>query len=88
VFKKLLYGWPLTAACTVNLAVGGFERIFGATLFFGTDTMAGKAKLVQRIRFNFVQEAQIWCDRRLDQSALSDQFEPATESGAKEIRPD
>ena len=26
--------------------VGAFERIFGATIFFGTDTMAGKAKMV------------------------------------------
>src|SRR3954451_287913 len=55
--------------------VGGFERIFGATLFFGTDTMAGKAKMVQRSRFNFLQEAQIWYDRNLDQRSLSDEFE-------------
>ena len=47
--------------------VGAFERIFGATIFFGTDTMAGKAKLVQRSRFNFLQEAQIWYNRDLDQ---------------------
>ena len=38
--------------------VSGFERIFGATLFFGTDSMAGRAKMVQRTRFNFLQEAQ------------------------------
>ena len=29
--------------------VGAFERIFGSTIFFGTDSMAGKAKLVQRV---------------------------------------
>jgi hypothetical protein len=26
--------------------VGAFERIFGSTIFFGTDNMVGKAKLV------------------------------------------
>jgi hypothetical protein len=55
--------------------VGAFERIFGATIFFGTDTMAGKAKLVQRSRFNFLQEAQIWYDRNLEQRPLSDEFD-------------
>lgn len=55
--------------------VGAFERIFGSTIFFGTDNMAGKAKLVQRSRFNFLQEAQIWYDRNLDQRSLSDEFE-------------
>lgn len=55
--------------------VGAFERIFGATIFFGTDNMAGKAKMVQRSRFNFLQEAQIWYDRNLDQRPLSDEFE-------------
>ena len=55
--------------------VGAFEMIFGATTFFGTDAMAGKAKMVQRSRFNFLQEAQIWYDRNLDQRSLPDQFE-------------
>jgi hypothetical protein len=55
--------------------VGAFERIFGSTIFFGTDSMAGKAKLVQRSRFNFLQEAQIWYDRNLNQHPLSDEFE-------------
>ena len=55
--------------------VGAFERIFGSTIFFGTDNMVGKAKLVQRSRFNFLQEAQIWYDRNLDQHPLSDEFE-------------
>ena len=55
--------------------ISAFERIFGATIFFGTDSITGKAKMVQRSRFNFLQEAQIWYDRNLEQSALSDQFE-------------
>lgn len=55
--------------------IGAFERIFGATIFFGTDSINGTAKMVQRSRFNFLQEAQIWYDRNLEQRALSDQFE-------------
>jgi Replication initiator protein A len=37
-----------------------FERIFGASIFFGTDTLRGTAKVVQRSRFSFFREAQIW----------------------------
>jgi hypothetical protein len=55
--------------------VGAFERIFGATIFFGTDAMVGKAKMVQRSRFHFLQEAQIWYDHQLEQRALSEHFE-------------
>ena len=55
--------------------VGAFERIFGATIFFGTDQNGTTAKLIQRSRFNFLREAQIWYDRRADQPVLSDQFE-------------
>lgn len=55
--------------------VGAFERIFGATIFFGTESITGKAKMVQRSRFNFLREAQIWYDRNPEQTALSDQFE-------------
>jgi hypothetical protein len=43
--------------------IGAFERIFGATIFFGTDTLQGKATMVQRCRFNFMREAQIWYSR-------------------------
>jgi hypothetical protein len=31
--------------------VGAFERIFGATIFFGTDTTSGRATMVQRCRW-------------------------------------
>src|SRR3954469_10674883 len=33
--------------------VAAFERIFGATIFFGTDSLSGTARVVQRSRFNF-----------------------------------
>jgi hypothetical protein len=55
--------------------VQAFERIFGATIFFGSDRTNGKAKVVQRSRFNFLREARIWYNRDADQSALSEDFE-------------
>jgi hypothetical protein len=55
--------------------VAAFERIFGATIFFGTDTLNGRAKVVQRSRFSFFNETQIWYSRDPDQCSLSDQFE-------------
>ena len=55
--------------------VSAFERIFGATIFFGTDTLSGKAKLVERSRFHFLREARIWYHRRPEQTVLSTEFE-------------
>jgi hypothetical protein len=55
--------------------VQAFERIFGATIFFGTDRMRGTAKMVQRSRFNFLREARIWYNRDPEQSVLSGDFE-------------
>ena len=43
--------------------VAAFERIFGATIFFGTDSLSGTARVVQRSRFSFFHEAQIWYSR-------------------------
>lgn len=43
--------------------IEAFELIFGATMFFGTDTMKGCATVVHRSRFNFLREATIWYDR-------------------------
>ena len=56
--------------------VGAFERIFGATIFFGTDSFRGKATMIQRSRFNSMREAQIWYSREHpDQRTLSSEFE-------------
>jgi hypothetical protein len=55
--------------------MAAFERIFGATIFFGTDMLRGTAKVVQRSRFSFFREAQIWYSRHPDQYPVSDQFE-------------
>ena len=43
--------------------IASFERIFGATMFFGTESQTAKARVVQRSRFNFLREAQIWYNR-------------------------
>ena len=55
--------------------VQAFERIFGATIFFGTDQIKGRANLIQRSRFNFLREARIWYNRDTEQTVLSDDFE-------------
>ena len=55
--------------------VGAFERIFGATIFFGTAGMAGTARVVQRSRFNFLQHAQIWWNRNPDQLVIDETFD-------------
>ena len=55
--------------------VAAFERIFGATIFFGTDSLSGTARVVQRSRFSFFNEAQIWYSRDPQQYPISDQFE-------------
>jgi hypothetical protein len=45
--------------------VASFQRIFGATIFFGTDIQREKATVMHHARFNFMREAHIWysCDR-------------------------
>jgi plasmid replication initiation protein len=55
--------------------VAAFERIFGATMFFGTDSLSRTAKVVQRSRFNFLREAQISYSRQPDKRALGEEFE-------------
>lgn len=56
--------------------VAAFERIFGATMFFGTVAAATKtARVVQRSRFNFLREARIWYARDPAQQSISDEFD-------------
>lgn len=54
--------------------VSAFERIFGATIFFGTESSRLPAKVVHRSRFNFLTEAQIWYNHDSAQPPLSDEF--------------
>ena len=55
--------------------MSGRQRIFGATIFFGTDSTRGRARVVHRARFNFLREAQIWYDRTPAESDGAERFE-------------
>lgn len=55
--------------------VSAFERIFGATIFFGTDTVLPRAKVVQRTRLSFLREAQIWYSRDPNQCPIDEHFQ-------------
>jgi hypothetical protein len=50
--------------------VAAFQRIFGATIFFGTDVQCDKAAVFHQARFNFVSEARIWYSRDHEQQTL------------------
>ena len=52
--------------------VAVFERIFGATIFFGADSVRDRARVVQRARFNFLREAQIWYEWEAGQNDSSE----------------
>jgi Plasmid encoded RepA protein len=55
--------------------IASFQRIFGATIFFGTDTQREKAIVSHQARFNFMREARIWYSRDPNQTALPGGFE-------------
>ncbi len=42
---------------------GSFQRVFGATIFFGTESQPQKALVVHQAQFNFMNEARIWYSR-------------------------
>jgi hypothetical protein len=48
----------------------GLHRIFGATIFFGTDSQREHATVVHSARFNFMSEARIWYSRDPEQKLL------------------
>lgn len=50
--------------------VKSFQRIFGATIFFGTEVQRNKAAVVHQARFNFISEARIWYARDSDPTVL------------------
>jgi hypothetical protein len=50
--------------------IGAFQRIFGATIFFGTDTQRERALIINQARFNFMSEARIWYARDPQQENL------------------
>ena len=50
--------------------IAAFQRIFGATIFFGTDIQRDKATVIHQARFNFMTEARIWYAHDLEQPTL------------------
>jgi hypothetical protein len=55
--------------------IASFQRIFGATIFFGTDTQRERAIVIHQSRFNFMTEARIWYSRNGSQETLPGGFE-------------
>ncbi len=49
--------------------ISAFQRVFGATIFFGTETQR-KASVFHQSRFSFMSEARIWYNRHLNQQTL------------------
>jgi Plasmid encoded RepA protein len=54
--------------------VASFQRVFGATIFFGTDAER-RAAVFHQVRFNFMSEARIWFARDAGQPFLPGGFE-------------
>jgi Plasmid encoded RepA protein len=40
--------------------VEGFQRVFAATIFFGTDDQPGRSEMIDRSRFNFFERMRLW----------------------------
>jgi hypothetical protein len=55
--------------------LGAFQRVFGATIFFGTDTQHERAVVIHRGRFNFMREAWIWYSHNARLDSLLSGFE-------------
>jgi hypothetical protein len=55
--------------------MAAFQRIFGTTIFFGTDTQRETATVVHRARFSFMSEARIWYSRNSEQETLPGEFQ-------------
>lgn len=64
---------------TYRRLVEGFERIFWATIAFGTDEQTQGATVIRRARFNFFDKMQIWYSRNVDQRVLPGDFENVIE---------
>lgn len=55
--------------------VTAFERVFGATIFFCSESGSDAARVVSRARFNFMTAARIWYDGASENEiVLSDDF--------------
>ena len=54
--------------------IAGFERVFGATIYFGSDTQTSKARVIRRKHFNFIKEIELWYERDPKQRFLPGDF--------------
>lgn len=50
--------------------VDGFKRIFGATIFFGTNEKHGPVSMYEGARFHFFDKMKVWYTKQLDQQQL------------------
>jgi Replication initiator protein A len=50
--------------------IQAFERIFGATIFFGTREERPSARVISKGRFNFLREAKRWYSRDIETVAI------------------
>jgi len=57
--KLLEWFGPSKGGKEYRRLVAAFERIFGATIFFGTDTSRPTARLLHCARFSLLREAHI-----------------------------
>ena len=55
--------------------LASFQRVFGATIFFGTDVQRERALVIEQGRFNFMTEARIWFTRDSQQECLPGGFQ-------------
>lgn len=55
--------------------VRGFQRLFAATIFFGTEDKAGNGRLIDWARFHFFDQLQLWFSDVAEESVrLSREF--------------
>jgi hypothetical protein len=54
--------------------IAAFQRVFGATIFFGTDVRHNRAAVVHRARFNFLSEARMWYSLETRHATLPGNF--------------
>jgi hypothetical protein len=55
--------------------MAAFERIFGATIFFGTHQEHPAARVISKGRFNFLRQAKLWYSRDIETVAIGEDFE-------------
>jgi hypothetical protein len=49
--------------------IASFQRVFGATIFFGTDTQRERAAVLDQVCFHFLQAARLWYSPDSDRQA-------------------